>query len=608
MARQPIPIAGNPTKDLSERITACKNPEFAQWLRELWQEAAQREGNKLQYVYKRAMDSMILHPESIMDPKEARKVAYVGPGIVARLEKRLEKFLADGGKLIHADVAAQASSQPMVRILPVLLPEIPAASQGNTQANTQGTTPGNTRPNVVAARAPKKDKVARPYVPSYRSGPYAMLIALFIEAQSKDSKGYCFRQDIVSLGQPYCSAPMEEGTFSALKGAIKKLEEKQLVNKWGNPARYALTDDGTELAQRLWNSGERRSSAPIGELQIPRTQTDPNASSSLAMLIDNSDDESEAVGSLNTAEPVLMLFEWPPGTYDIKLLIDNREVKSRTERDYLFQALSSAGVPIEQKALELGDFLWIAKRKQEFRTGGHDDLEEVVLDLIIERKTEDDLLHSIVDGRFTEQKFRLNSSGITNRIYLLEKYEGADFSGIGENKYRAAVVHTQVLDNLFLRYTQNLEESIKFIVAMHKDLIEKHLTRSIRFALQTDTDNIRRAQFLASLQRKSQENRCRYLMTYTCYSQINSKSANQTLRDLFLRQLMTIKHMSADKAALIADQYQTPVSLYEMYARLPDDVTRINVFKEWNVPGQTKKFGPMLSTRICETFWSTTNT
>lgn len=592
MGRTPLPLNANPTANLTDRISACKNPEFAQWMRELWQEAAQREGNKLQWVYKRAMESIILHPEPVLDVKDSVKIPYVGPGIVTKLEQRLRKFLAEGGKLVHA--AANVNSQPITAVNRPLA-EITSAVLEEAVLSQQS--PGK-RKQPAAKRA-------RTYVPTYRSGPYAMLIALYLESQGPSSKGYCTRQEIVSLGQPYCSSPLEEGTFSALRGAIKKLEEKEWVTKIGVPSRYSLTDEGMEMAERLWDSGERRSSAPIHELQLPTASTRTNSPMPNVVLLDSDDDDDgeNCTPTSNEDNIRLLTFKWPPGTFDLKLIIDSREVKSKTERDYLYQQLSAAGIPVEQRSLELGDFIWLAKKKQTFRNGAHDDLEEAVLDVIIERKTEDDLLHSIVDGRFMEQKFRLNSSGITNRVYLLEKYDGADFSSIGENKYRAAITHTQILDNLFLRYTANLEESIKFVVALHKDLINKYVTKSINLAVQPDSTDTRRAPFLAALHRQSQIDSCRYLMSYGCFSQINSKSGGQTLRDLFLRQLMTIRHMSAERAALISDQYPTPIALYEMFKRLPDDKRRREFFSSWVVPGSVRRFGPMLSERIFETFW-----
>lgn len=576
------PINLNPQANLSDRISACPNPEFAQWIRELWQEASQREGQRLQYVYKRAMDSMIMHAEPIRNPKDAGRVPNIGPGIVAKLEKRFTDFLAEGGKMIRfADSIEVPASQP-------------AASLGRVDIDLIGSA---SQPAAPKTTKPAKKKAVRPYVPTFRSGPYAMLIALYLEGQQRESKGYCTRQEIVSLGQPYCSVPMEEGTFSALKGAIKNLEDKGFVTKWGMPCRYQLTDEGLEMAMKLWNSGERRSSAPG-----PHESTVNEVMTRQPVVVEVMDENIECVNEADDIE--LQTFTWPPGTFDLMLLIDNREVKSRTSRDYIFNQLASSGISIEQRSLELGDFIWIAKKKAQHRTGSPDDSEEVVLDLLIERKTEDDLLHSITDGRFVEQKQRINSSGIVNRIYLLERYEGLDTAAFGEAKFKAAINHTQLVDNLFLRYTQNLEESIKFIISLHQDLQKQFNTSPVHVAFIKNNTSVRRASLLTAMHRQSQVDHHRYLMTYECYSTINSKNGNLSLSELFQKQLLAIRSMSVEKASQIVHRFPTPMTLYQMYASLPDDQSRKDYFKDWQPDGHSKKFGPVLSLKIYETFWS----
>lgn len=62
------------------------------------------------------------------------------------------------------------------------------------------------------------------------------------------------------------------------------------------------------------------------------------------------------------------------------------------------------GIKCESASLNLGDFLWVYDNK--------------VLDYIIERKIADDLAASILDGRYKDQKYRLNQSSITNIYYI----------------------------------------------------------------------------------------------------------------------------------------------------------------------------------------------
>lgn len=47
------------------------------------------------------------------------------------------------------------------------------------------------------------------------------------------------------------------------------------------------------------------------------------------------------------------------------LIVDNREVKSQSDRDYIFKALIEKGLECEQGNLPIGDFLWVVQIKGE---------------------------------------------------------------------------------------------------------------------------------------------------------------------------------------------------------------------------------------------------
>ena len=103
------------------------------------------------------------------------------------------------------------------------------------------------------------------------------------------------------------------------------------------------------------------------------------------------DDEPGAVFELPFTSIV-----YPSNSYDIIFILDSREVKSTKHREYIQEALIRSAVPVERRALELGDMFWIARHRET--------KQEIALDFIIERKRLDDLVNSIKDGRFHEQK------------------------------------------------------------------------------------------------------------------------------------------------------------------------------------------------------------
>ena len=91
-------------------------------------------------------------------------------------------------------------------------------------------------------------------------------------------------------------------------------------------------------------------------------------------------------------------------TDNIILIIDLREKGSNNEKfkDEILNLINDKNnIKVEERNLSLGDFLWIYKDSN--------DNEDYIIDYLIERKTLNDLAISIIDGRYTEQKYRMKN-------------------------------------------------------------------------------------------------------------------------------------------------------------------------------------------------------
>lgn len=122
-------------------------------------------------------------------------------------------------------------------------------------------------------------------------------------------------------------------------------------------------------------------------------------------------------------------------------------------------------INFELRSLKVGDFTWIARH----RSSG----KELILPFIVERKRIDDLAKSITDGRFHEQKFRLNSCGIPNIIYLVEHCKEVH-KGLPISTLMQAVTNTRIQNGFVPHFTSSLSDSIKFLAMMTKNLQEKY--------------------------------------------------------------------------------------------------------------------------------------
>lgn len=140
----------------------------------------------------------------------------------------------------------------------------------------------------------------------------------------------------------------------------------------------------------------------------------------------------------------------------IKLLIDVREHKIKT----LFETKSLNNIPdihYELIALDIGDF--ILKNNEDIQ-------------IIIERKTINDLCASIKDGRHKEQKARLLSNfPISKIIYIIEGEINPNIHN--ENLIYGAILNTQFRDKIKVIRTLNLSETHKYLCFLYKKVMTK---------------------------------------------------------------------------------------------------------------------------------------
>ncbi|KAL8867602.1 MAG: hypothetical protein Q9174_005556, partial [Haloplaca sp. 1 TL-2023] len=198
---------------------------------------------------------------------------------------------------------------------------------------------------------------------------------------------------------------------------------------------------------------------------------------------------------------------------------------------------------------------------------------EIALDYIIERKRLDDLISSIKDGRFHEQKFRLRKSGVRNVVYLVEDIS---ISQEVKNKYweavQSAVVGTQVINGFFVKRTRGLDETIRYLVRMTRIL---KLTYESQPLTLLPSHTLSPSTYLPLLTHlSSTQPKTPHHITYASFSSLSSKTGTRTLRDVFLQMLMTTRGLTADKAIAIQNIWTTPRAFVEAYKSCATDKER----------------------------------
>ena len=512
----------------------------------------------------------------------------------------------------------------------------------------------------------KRPRKAKTYIPAYRSGAHALIIALSRPSQNQ-LQSYT-KAELLDFAQPYCdssfTAPSESGKHYTAWSSMTTLVDKSLVHERGRPMRlYTLTDEGWELAKKIRGverkgdsateemagsmprqaskSGQGKVPAPSSFVDLEENSehglslasaarkpsrdpsvppsnsqavngpgrqlgTDPSQWPDKGRVLDESAAESNKfasgyrgagaqeirkappsfssrsdgfsaqtmAGSTDTNsgiratelppfDPVIL----PPGSFTVRLLLDRREIFQKSEeRVYISDELEKRGVKPLLRSLELGDFFWVAKVHDPAVLASHgEEGNEIALDWIVERKRLDDLIHSIIDKRFQEQKFRLRKSGVQNVVYLIEQFKiGDETKQDFQQKISSAIASTQVVDGFFVKKTHAIDETIRYIARltmMLKNLYESKPLYLIPSRVVTLQNYLPLLTHLRADQSRSHH------VNYSLFATLSSKSDMLNLRDVFLKMLMCTRGISGEKALAIQKVWKTPQTFIEALER-----------------------------------------
>ncbi|KAF9569257.1 Crossover junction endonuclease mus81 [Mortierella alpina] len=328
---------------------------------------------------------------------------------------------------------------------------------------------------------------------------------------------------------------------------------------------------------------------PFVHLSEPTSARSPRASGVVAPNIEK----------LARFQPII----FHPGTFEICLVLDIREVRTKTDRDYIGQKLSERGIDVSTRVLDVGDILWVARLKTPSLSGP----KEIVLDYIVERKRMDDLVYSIKDGRFNEQKFRLKRSGLGNPIYLIETFRVGETYDIGEDAIRTAMMKTQVQDGFFLKRTDHTDQTIDYLVSLTNALKRLYESETL-YAIPDDA--VHRSTYLelqGHLREKFPDRT--YLTSYEAFGSLNGKTDTLTVRDTFVKMLMSIRGVSAEKAVLLARAYGTPRTMFSALDGAEDGkgkgkVKRKHMLAQADSTVSRKNVSEALSAKIVEIWYA----
>ncbi|KAL2706295.1 hypothetical protein AAEP93_001545 [Penicillium crustosum] len=582
----------------------CANPLLLEWIKE-WLDQARERNSKGVTVYKKAYESMKACPLEFQHPSQAQQLNGLGPKLCDRLTDKLKAHCEENG-------------------LP--MPEPP--DKGGKRTSEGG-----------VDQQVKKPRKAKPYVPTLRSGPYALMLGL--GTQDENASQGMTKAQLIEVAQPYCdssfTAPPDPTKFYTAWNSMKTLIQKDLVYEHGRPLRkYLLSEEGWEVAKRLQRTLPGAAQTATSESQA--TATTESQQGTLTTELDSlqQDDDPSAQAQENLSEHDIANIEpifFPPKSFTIQLVLDTREVRTSTDRDYISGELMKQGITPQVRALEVGDAMWVAKcHDPTFLTTHGEEGDEVMLDWIVERKRLDDLIGSIKDGRFHEQKFRLRRSGIKNVIYLIEEFAvtHSDSTSGSAAQYQemvaSAIASTQVLNQYFIKKTKHLDESIRYLARMTLLLRKMYGVEDAPSTGDTDSNINRNTappspvskiglipgrrlstdSYLTILDNlRSQDPSITYGVSFVTFSALTSKSDVLTLRDVYLKMLMCTRGVTGEKALEIQQIWPTPRHLIDAYMALDPKERETMIATRMSEAVGRKKVAKDLSKRIAEVWGET---
>lgn len=211
----------------------------------------------------------------------------------------------------------------------------------------------------------------------------------------------------------------------------------------------------------------------------------------------------------------------------LNFLIDSRELKAKQ----YFESKSN----VEVRNLDLGDFIFKYN-------------DEIVC--LIERKTLTDLLASLKDGRYREQKMRLKNCGIeTNKIIYLIEAPKLTIWDLSDKIALSCIIGTMIRDDLKVFRTVNIEETLHFLERIYTRLLEnpsKIFVASNNKTVQLDYANILKVK----------------------------KKENLTPQVCNILQLSQIPGLSQSMAKTILDKYKSIFGLCQAYQELETETDK----------------------------------
>lgn len=183
----------------------------------------------------------------------------------------------------------------------------------------------------TSSQSNKGARRPRIFKPVFRSGSYAILVALLEQLRGNPSKSALEKQELINLAQPHSeesfSRPKPDSFYTAWSNMKTLISKKLVLCTKSKKTTYSLSDEGIALAVQVLQDYKDRPT--VNDLIF-------NGVSSSNLYPMREQDNSSPGGS-TTSSPIVSLvlsqisssdsvsIDLPPDSFDVILLIDKNE-------------------------------------------------------------------------------------------------------------------------------------------------------------------------------------------------------------------------------------------------------------------------------------------
>ena len=188
--------------------------------------------------------------------------------------------------------------------------------------------------------------------------------------------------------------------------------------------------------------------------------------------------------------------------------------------------------------------------------------------------------------------------GIRNVIYLVEETNLVEALSFGIDAIQTAISQTQVVQEFFVKQTASAQETVSFLCSLTKIIEHKYKNQTL-FGMPFQSLSKESFPFMRESLEKQLNGRV--ILTYSGFMNINSKTKTFTIHDIWIRQLLTIKGVSAEKASSIASKYPTCTSLVKALSLCKTNEEKESLLGEISSHNR-RHIGPTLRKKIVALF------